>query len=79
MGKQASPSSAEFGTCILTSWMDSLHLKPSVHMLLVEKEQHLMLAKELEVHSVREGVSAAAVALLAIVLSKVRCSWGWPR
>jgi len=68
---QFAPCSAEFGTCIEFPWVDALSTDPSMHMLLIEKEQHLMLAKELEVHSIREGVSAAAVALLAIVLSKV--------
>ena len=44
MGKQAFPSSAEFGTCIQISWMDSLPIKPSVHMLMVDKG-NLILAK----------------------------------
>ena len=44
MGKQASPFSAGFGTCIHISWMDSLHSKSSVHMLMVEMG-NLILAK----------------------------------
>ena len=44
MGKQAFHFSAQFGTYTIISWIDSLPIKPLVHMLLAVKGD-LILAK----------------------------------